>query len=135
MQVKEEEYIIKHENLELSPYTDSVGKLTIGVGRNLDDVGISKDEAYVMLSNDINMSKKELNEIFEDLDNYPYSVKLALIDMIFNLGKPRFLGFKKMIVAIKDRNFKEAARQAKDSKWCKQVGSRCEDNYKLLFDA
>src|SRR4051812_27390106 len=32
--------LIIDEGLKLSPYTDTVGKLTIGVGRNLTDVGI-----------------------------------------------------------------------------------------------
>jgi len=130
-----EDYITKHERIVLHPYTDSVGKLTIGIGRNLDDNGISKDEALYMLSHDIKTVTDDLHSIFEDFSYLPYDVQLALTDMMFNLGKSRFLGFKKMIAAIKDKDFKEAARQAKDSKWCKQVGSRCEDNYELLYNA
>jgi len=130
-----EDYITKHESMVLKPYTDSVGKLTIGVGRNLDDNGISKDEALYMLSHDIKTVTDDLHSIFEDFSYLPYDVQLALTDMMFNMGKPRFLGFKKMIQAIKDKDFKEAARQAKDSKWCKQVGTRCEDNYELIYNA
>ena len=130
-----EDYITKHEKMVLHPYTDSVGKLTIGVGRNLDDNGISKDEALYMLNNDLKIVSNDLHSIFEDFSYLPYNVQLALTDMMFNLGKGRFLGFKKMIQAVKDKDFKEAARQAKDSKWCKQVGTRCEDNYELLFNA
>ena len=130
-----EDYITKHERMVLHPYTDSVGKLTIGIGRNLDDNGISKDEALLMLNNDLKIVSNDLHSIFEDFSYLPYDVQLALTDMMFNLGKPRFLGFKKMIQAIKDKDFKEAAKQAKDSKWCKQVGSRCEDNYDLLYNA
>ncbi|MEO1928105.1 MAG: hypothetical protein ABGX26_05395 [Nautiliaceae bacterium] len=52
--------------------------------------------------------------------------------MIFNLGKPRFLQFKKMIKAIKDGDFKRAAEEAKNSRWCGQVGQRCEDVYNML---
>jgi len=36
-----EGYIIKHEVMVLEPYVDSVGKTTIGIGRNLDDKGIT----------------------------------------------------------------------------------------------
>ena len=127
-----EEYITKHEDIKLKPYIDTVGKLTIGVGRNLDDNGIDADEAIYMLRNDIKKIQADLKSIFSNFSDLPYNVRLVLIDMMFNLGKPRFLGFKKMIQAIKDRDFKEAGKQAKDSRWCKQVGSRCEDNYKLL---
>ena len=133
--MKIEEYITKHEKMVLKPYTDTVGKLTIGVGRNLDDNGISKDEALYMLNNDLKIVSNDLHNIFEDFNYLPYDVQLALTDMMFNMGKPRFLGFKKMIAAIKNKDFKEAARQAKNSKWCKQVGTRCEDNYELLYNA
>jgi len=48
--------------LRLKPYRDSVGKLTIGVGRNLDDVGISAEEADVLLANDIAKAQAELKQ-------------------------------------------------------------------------
>lgn len=44
------EELIRDEGLRLKPYRDTVGKLTIGVGRNLDDVGITKDEAMHLLA-------------------------------------------------------------------------------------
>jgi len=128
-----EKYLIKHEGIKLKPYVDTVGKLTIGVGRNLDDNGIDADEAIYMLKNDIKNTQQDLKSIFKDFNELPDNVKLALTDMMFNMGKTRFLEFKKMIQAIKDKDFKEAAKQAKDSKWCKQVKSRCEDNFNLLF--
>ena len=124
--------IIKHERLELKPYKDTVGKLTIGVGRNLDDMGISEDEAMYMFKNDIKRCKNELCKIFSNFNELPDNVKLVLTDMIFNLGKNRFLEFKKMIAAIKEGDFKRAAEEAKNSKWCGQVKSRCKDDCKLL---
>ena len=132
MMEKVKELLIKHEGLRLKPYKDTVGKLTIGVGRNLDDNGINKNEAMYMLENDINRCINELKEIFPDFDDLPENIKIALIDMIFNLGKPRFLEFKKMIEAIKKRDFKRAAVEAQDSRWCKQVRRRCEDVVKFL---
>ena len=128
-----EEYITKHEDMKLKPYKDTVGKLTIGVGRNLDDNGIDADEAIYMLKNDIKNTQDDLKSIFSNFNELPDNVKLALTDMMFNLGKTRFLKFKKMIQAVEDKDFKEAAKQAKDSKWCKQVKSRCEDNFNLLY--
>ena len=128
-----EEYITKHEGMKLKPYKDTVGKLTIGVGRNLDDNGINEDEAIYMLKNDIKNTQQDLKSIFKDFNELPDNVKLALTDMMFNMGKTRFLEFHKMIKAVKDKNFKEAAKQAKDSKWCKQVKNRCEDNFNLLY--
>ncbi|MEO1928567.1 MAG: hypothetical protein ABGX26_07770 [Nautiliaceae bacterium] len=34
---------------------------------------------------------------------------------------------------IKEGDFARAAEEAKNSKWCKQVGSRCEDVYEIFL--
>ncbi|EDM22942.1 hypothetical protein [Caminibacter mediatlanticus] len=73
-----------------------------------------------------------MREIFPKFDELPENVRLALIDMIFNLGKPRFLKFKKMIQAVKNRDFQKAAYEAKNSQWCRQVRGRCKDIIKLI---
>jgi lysozyme len=46
--------------------------------------------------------------------------------MIFNIGMPRFKQFKKMIAALEEGDWSEAANQMMDSKWAKQVGKRAE---------
>jgi lysozyme len=114
------------EGLRLKPYRDTVGKLTIGIGRNLDDVGISKDEALYLLENDIQRAIKEATQIFGtyrwlSLDKVRQAV---ILDMLFNLGKTRFLTFKKFIQAVKEKDFEKAAEEMLDSKWAKQVGRR-----------
>lgn len=126
--------IIKHEGIVLYPYRDSVGKLTIGVGHNLDDLGISRRAAEFILDEDIANAEEMLEEVF-DIENLPPDVKAVMLDMMFNLGYNRFIGFKKMIAAVKAGDYKLAAKEAKDSKWCKQVGSRCEESYKILMEA
>jgi len=124
--------LIKHEDLKLKPYKDSKGILTIGVGRNLDDLGISEDEAMYLLENDIKRVKEELKEIFPNFDELPYNVQLVLIDMDFNLGKSRFLTFKKMIQAVREHNWAKMIEEMKNSRWCGQVKSRCEDDVRLV---
>lgn len=119
--------LIKHEGLKLKPYIDIVGKLTIGVGRNLDDRGISKDEALYMLENDIQIVEKEAREIFENFDELDDVRQEVIINMLFNLGKTRFLTFKKFIKAVKERNFEKAADEMLDSKWARQVGKRAQE--------
>ena len=123
--------LIKHEGLELKPYIDKVGKLTIGVGRNLEDVGISKQEAMVLLNNDISKAVKELEkyDFWERLDEVR---KAVLIDMMFNLGARKFREFKKMIAALRRGDYSEAAKEMRDSLWCEQVGSRCDELSKMM---
>ena len=118
--------LIKHEGLQLKPYHCPAGKLTIGVGRNLEDKGITKKEAMILLENDINQCLKDLKTIFQTFDQLPESVQQVLVDMRFNLGFKGFRSFTKMIMAVKDQNFILAAQEMKDSHWYSQVGQRAE---------
>lgn len=116
--------IVKHEGLKLFPYRDTVGKLTIGVGRNLDDNGISEDEAMYMLRNDISRCMSEVRGALPFFDALLDIRQDVLINMVFNLGITKFLKFKKMIKALKERNYDEVSKQMLDSLWAKQVGKR-----------
>ena len=115
--------IKKHEGLRLKPYKCSAGRVTVGYGRNLDDVGINLTEAEMMLENDIRRTTVELTKF-----SWCYSLnavrRAALVDMLYNLGMPRFMGFKKMLAALDAGDYEETAVQMLDSKWATQVGSR-----------
>lgn len=120
-----ERQLIQHEGWRNFPYEDTVGKVSIGVGRNLDDRGLREDEILLMLRNDIAESQDELRTQAwtRGLDQVRTGI---LIDMCFNLGLPRLLKFQKMIDAIVARNFDEAADEMLDSKWARQVGPRAQ---------
>ena len=119
--------IKRHEGFRNFPYKDTVGKLTIGFGRNLDDIGISEGEAQILLVNDINNAIEDLAKILPTAATYGDNRFDALVDMVFNLGLTKFKGFKKMIAALHDSNFKKAAEDMRDSKWAKQLGYRAND--------
>lgn len=115
--------LIAHEGLRLKPYTDTVGKLTIGVGRNLADKGLTKAEAMILLENDI-------QECILDLATFPWFHGLdpvrqrVMVDMRFNLGPKGFRAFKRTLAAVSDGRFNHAADQMLASKWASQVGAR-----------
>ena len=113
-------------------YKCIANKWTCGYGRNCEDNGFSEDEVELMLQNDINQATKDVRSIFLGFDGFLENRQIALINMLFNLGKTKFLGFKKMITAIKNSNWDEAARQAADSKWHNQVGARALEIERLL---
>ena len=102
--------LIRHEGLRLFPYTDTVGKVTIGVGRNLTDVGISESEAYLLLDND-------LDEVLCDLEDFPWftglnSVRqLVVADMRFNLGPLGFRKFTRTLASIESGQYAKAATE------------------------
>lgn len=113
----------RHEGLRLKPYRDTVGKLTIGYGRNLEDVGISRDEADFMLDNDIDQVERQLETVDEYLALSP-TRQTVIANMAFNMGFAGVMGFKNMWSAIVRRNWESAAREMLNSKWARQVGSR-----------
>jgi len=115
-----------HEGVEHKPYKCTAGYLTIGVGRNIEERGLSDDEIDYILNNDVNIATDELVDSFSwygDLD--PIRQRIV-IDMVFNLGMPRFKQFKNMIAALEAGDWAEAAVQMMDSRWAKQVGQRAE---------
>lgn len=120
--------LIRDEDLVLHPYKDTVGKMTIGVGRNIEDRGISYGEAMFMLENDIKIVKGELERAVGGAfwGSLSDDVQRGLLNMAFNLGIPRLLTFKKMWSALRERNYALAAIEALDSKWAVQVGDRAQ---------
>ena len=126
-----EDMLIRHEGLVLKPYKDSVGKLTIGIGRNLDDVGISRDEAIYLLKNDI-------QKVVADAKTFPWydglnnSRKQVVLNMIFNLGLTRFSKFSNTISCISRGEYTEAAKEMLDSTWAKQVGKRATELAQIM---
>lgn len=125
----------RFEALRLKPYKCPAGKLTIGYGRNLEDIGVSRQEASDLLMKDMCDAMSSLSSIFKGTGLWPDKVSIVLMDMMFNLGMTRFLEFKKMIAAIKKQDWATAADEAQDSKWYRQVGKRGLDNVKLLREA
>lgn len=123
--------LVKHEDLKLKPYTDTVGKLTIGVGHNLTDLGLSVPQVLAILDDDI-------ENVLHFLDlKLPWWRSLddvrsrALVDMTFNLmGK--ILEFKKMLAAIQAHDWDGASTHLLDSTFAHQVGQRAIDLAKMF---
>ena len=115
--------IKKHEGLRLKPYTDTVGKLTIGYGRNLSDNGISRYEAELMLVSDIEDVYRDLS-CFKWVGDLNSAREAVIVDMVFNLGLTRFKKFKKTIAHISAGDYYLASIEMLNSKWAKQVGRR-----------
>ena len=137
--------LIAHEGLRLQVYQDTLGIDTIGIGRNLEDRGITKEEldwmdmpsmdavyehgiseadAMYLAQNDVQIVEEELlraHPCVEDLDAVR---QLVVMDMAFNMGVPRLRKFKKMWNAIHENKFDVAAKEMLDSRWATQVKSR-----------
>jgi len=118
------EQLKRDEGIRKFPYLDTVGKSTIGVGRNLDDVGLSPDEIDLLLENDIKNATDSLEAAF------PWSMglddvrKAALVNMTFNMGIGGLSGFRNFLAKMQAGDYASAAVEMMDSRWAQQVGSR-----------
>ena len=127
------EQLVRHEGLRLKPYRCTAGKLTIGIGRNLDDRGISQTEAYVLFENDIQNCEgqllDEIPEIYNGLDEVRKSV---LLNMCYNLGIGGLLEFNNTLAFIATGDWERAANGMLASKWAKQIGRRAIELSELM---
>ena len=128
------EMIKHHEGVRHKPYYDTATppKLTIGVGRNLDDNGLSDDEIDYLLANDLKRCQAEAETYpwFADL-NEPRQA--CIIGLLFNLGKPRWDKFVKAQARLAEGAYAECAAELLDSRWAKQVGKRAEDTAAMMI--
>lgn len=110
--------LVAHEGLRLTVYTCPAGFPTIGVGRNLQGRGITTDEAFYLLDNDI-------KACLDDLATFGWFGRLnavrqrALLDMRFQMGSGGFRAFVQMLAALDRGDYPAAAAAARDSKWAR----------------
>ncbi len=124
--------LIEHEGKKNYPYLCKSGKITIGIGRNLTDKGISDREIEFLFKNDLEECLVDLNKIFPDYFLYPEYIQQVLCDMRFNLGPEGFRSFKKLIAAVINKDWKAMKREMKNSKWYEQVPNRAKDLMEMI---
>lgn len=131
------------EKLMLKPYDDATGKelrtgdvvkgkISIGIGRNLSDVGINKSEAMMFLGGDIDVACAALDKALPWWRGLSDRRQQALANMCFNLGIEKLLGFANTLAAMKQGRYADAAAGMRNSLWAKQVGARAERLAKMM---
>jgi len=117
-------------------YQDSKGIWTIGIGRNIQERGLSDEEAYYLLTNDIKDAIEDSIKIIgnKDWQELGFNQKLAVINMMFNMGFNKFSEFKNTLRLIKADRYEEAKDNALKSLWAKQVKSRAKRVTDLLIN-
>ena len=127
--VEIEDLLIKEERFVKHVYKDSLGYLTIGIGRLVDrrkGGGISYEEGLYLLRNDIDEKEEELDHRlpwWRELDENRRTVILA---MSFQLGVAGLLKFKRTLRAIRSGNWAEAGVRMRRSLWYRQTTARAE---------
>lgn len=116
----------KHEGFRSKPYRCPAGKLTIGYGRNIEDNGITEAEASFLLVEDVKKCRAECQKSFAWFEAMDRDRQDVIVELDFNMGLKRLLGFKKMLAACARKDYEATAREMLDSLWARQVGKRAQ---------
>lgn len=126
------EELDRDEGREKFPYVDTVGKITIGVGRNLTDRGLSDDEIDYLLQNDIDLVLDQMEAAFPWAIRMTSARQRVLANMLFNMGLKTLRGFRHTLAAMERGDYAAAAMGMRASKWARQVGARAERLARLM---
>lgn len=121
-----EAMIRRHEGVRSKAYLCTAGKVSVGVGRNLDDKGLHPSEIELLLSNDLDDAEHDAKAWLGEptWNELQDPRKAVVIDMAFNLGASRLSGFQKLRMAIVGGDWARAAAEMRQSRWAGQVGAR-----------
>lgn len=118
-------------------YEDHLGYPTFGVGHLVlesdpeygQDVGtpVSEERVKECFEKDLNTAISECVVLYGDKwEDFPGEVQEVLVNMLFNLGRPRLTKFRNFNKNILEHNWAGAAPEGRDSIWYRQVGNRAE---------
>lgn len=127
-----EQELTRDESKKAKPYKCTAGKTTIGIGRNLDDVGLSDEEIRFLFKNDIARVCADLDREIPWWRSLSEVRQRVFANMCFNLGINGLLGFKNTLAAVREGRYKDAAAGMLASKWASQVGDRAQRLAKMM---
>ena len=119
--------LMADEGFRSAAYQDSLGFWTIGIGRLIDarkGGGITRDEAQVLLRNDIARVEREVRARWPWFDRLDESRQNVLLNMAFNLGTAGLAKFTATLACVERGDYDGAAAQMLRSLWAKQVKAR-----------
>ena len=122
------------EGVKYEIYKDHLGYPTFGIGHLItendpehgkpDGTKINEDRVNEIFETDVAKFVSEAKILFPDLDDLPDVAQQVIVNMAFNMGRPRLSKFKNFIAGVNDRDWTRAAEEMMDSRWATQVGDR-----------
>tara|TARA_Y100000748_G_C15431958_1_gene463617 strand:- start:373 stop:816 length:444 start_codon:yes stop_codon:yes gene_type:complete len=124
------------EGVKYEIYNDHLGYPTFGIGHLVVEsdeehgkpvgTSVSEDRVNAVFDKDVAVMVDEAKKIFPNLDTLPEEAQQVIVNMTFNMGRPRLSQFKKFIAGVNAGDWNKAAVEMMDSRWAKQVGARAE---------
>ena len=142
-QIKED--LVRHEGYVTEVYLCSEGYATFGIGHMVtaDDmehtwpVGTPVEDERILqvFHDDCMVAVADAECVVDDLYSHPDKCIRVLVNMAFNIGRPRLSQFKNMISAVNANDYHLAADEMIDSRWYNQVGRRSKELVEIMRGA
>jgi lysozyme len=139
-QIKED--LIRHEGYVAEIYLCSEGYPTFGIGHMVTEVDMEytwpvgtpiEDERILQVfQEDCMVAVADAEALVDDLYSHPDNVIRVLVNMAFNIGRPRLSKFKKMLEAVNNKDYRQASHEMVDSRWHGQVGRRSAELVRIM---
>lgn len=139
-QIKED--LVRHEGYVTEIYLCSEGYPTFGIGHMVTEadmeytwpVGtpVTDERILQVFHDDCKVAVADVELLVDNLSDHPDFVSRVLVNMAFNIGRPRLSKFKNMLAAIEAKDYSLAAEEMIDSKWYRQVGRRSEELVEIM---
>jgi len=133
------ERIKRHEGYRDMVYRDSLGFATIGYGHLVKShERFEKNKRYTepelerLFEYDFNIACKDADEVLKNSGDQPLEVYGVIIEMCFQLGRPKVMKFKRMLAHIRNNEYKLASQEALNSLWAKQTPRRAQELAEIL---
>ena len=114
------------EGVKYEIYKDHLGYPTFGIGHLItendpehgepDGTEISEDRVNEVFKSDVATFVSEAKILFPDLDDLPEIAQQVIVNMAFNMGRPRLSKFKNFIAGVNDNDWVRAAEEMMDSR-------------------
>ena len=142
-QIKED--LVRHEGYVTEIYLDSENLPTFGIGHMVTEtdmeytwpVGtpVTDERILQVFHDDCQIAVEDAEKLVDNLYDHPDDVIRVLVNMVFNLGRPRLSKFKNMLAAVEAKDYVKSAEEMIDSKWYRQVGRRSEELVEIMRGA
>ena len=134
-----EKRIMDHEGFRKKIYADSLGKKTIGFGHLITEndnfeegIEYKKSDLLDLFYKDLEKAREGANQLVGHIEELHIEAKNVIIEMVFQLGTQGTRNFKKLILALEEKDYFEAHVQMLDSRWSKQTPRRCAELSEIM---
>lgn len=126
------EMLRRHEGIRQKPYRCTEGKLTVGIGHNLEAKGVSMPVIELMFDEDYAEAEAGAKTLVKNWDNLSERRRGVLINMTFQMGLDRMRKWKNTLFFIEQEDWKKAAYNMTISLWAKQTPVRANELIKIM---